>query len=54
MIIAKAGKPVVRLVPIQPDETPREGGQWKGRVRVADDFDSLPVDIADAFGMIRE
>ena len=54
VIIAKAGKPVVRLVPIQPDETPREGGQWKGRVRVADDFDSLPVDIADAFGMIRE
>lgn len=38
VIIAKAGTPMVRLVPIQVDETPREGGQWKGRVRIAEDF----------------
>ena len=51
VIIAKAGQPMVRLVPIQPDDTPRQGGQWKGRVRIADDFDTLPYDIATAFGM---
>ena len=51
VIIAKAGRPMVRLVPIQADRGPRKGGQWKGRVRIADDFDDLPADIAAAFGM---
>ncbi len=51
VIIARAGQPVVRLVPIQADASPRLGGQWKGRVRIAEDFDSLPAEIADAFGI---
>jgi prevent-host-death family protein len=51
VIIAKAGKPAVRLTPIRSDQTARQGGQWKGRVRIADDFDSLPDDIAAAFGI---
>ncbi len=51
VIIAKAGQPMVRLVPIRPDESPRQGGQWKGKVRIAEDFDALPDDIAAAFGM---
>jgi prevent-host-death family protein len=51
VIIAKAGQPMVRLVPIRTDDTPRRGGQWKGRVRIADDFDTLPDDIAAAFGI---
>lgn len=50
VILARAGKPVVRLVPISSDPSPRQGGQWKGRVRIADDFDDLPDDIAAAFG----
>ena len=33
------------------DDRPRLGGQWKGLVRIAEDFDSLPVDIAAAFGI---
>ncbi len=51
VILAKAGKPVVRLVPIHADQTPRLGGQWKGKVRIADDFDVLPDEIAAAFGI---
>ncbi len=51
VIIARAGQPVVRLVPIQADPSPRLGGQWKGRVRIGEDFDSLPAEIADAFGI---
>jgi prevent-host-death family protein len=51
VIIAKAGRPMVRLVPILADDSPRQGGQWKGRVRIAEDFDSLPDDIAAAFGV---
>jgi antitoxin (DNA-binding transcriptional repressor) of toxin-antitoxin stability system len=31
VIIAKAGTPVVRLVPIHADASPRRGGRWKGR-----------------------
>ena len=33
------------------DESPRVGGQWKGRVRIADDSDMLPDEIAAAFGI---
>lgn len=54
VIIAKAGQPMVRLVPIRPDESFRKGGQWKGRVRIAEDFDTLPDDIAAAFGMDKK
>ncbi len=36
-----------------PVAKPRIGGIWKGRVRIADDFDELPADIAEAFGMIE-
>lgn len=31
----------------------RQGGQWKGRVQIGDDFDELPDDLAEAFG-VRE
>lgn len=54
VIIAKAGQPMVRLVPIQVEDTPRLGGQWKGLVRIAEDFDELPADIAAAFGIDEE
>ena len=30
---------------------PRRLGDWKGRVRIAPDFDELPPDVAAAFGM---
>jgi prevent-host-death family protein len=51
VIIARAGKPAVRLVPIRGSDKPRRGGQWKGKVRIAEDFDDLPDDIARSFGM---
>ncbi len=51
VIIAKAGRPMVRLVPIRADDSPRLGRQWKGRVRIADDFDTLPDDLSVAFGI---
>jgi prevent-host-death family protein len=54
VIIARAGKPVVRLVPVRQNELPRKGGQWRGKIRIADDFDELPKDIARAFGMETE
>jgi prevent-host-death family protein len=51
VIIARAGKPMVRLVPVRDNGTPRKGGQWKGKVRIAEDFDVLPEDVAQSFGI---
>ncbi|MEL6797433.1 MAG: type II toxin-antitoxin system Phd/YefM family antitoxin [Planctomycetota bacterium] len=51
VVIAKAGKPVAKLVAYSEDHAPRAGGHWKGLVRIGDDFDApLPDDVADAFG----
>ena len=54
VIIARAGKPMVRLVPVHQSDQPRRGGQWRGKVRIAEDFDELPDDIARAFGIESE
>lgn len=39
VIIAKAGKPVAKLVAFKEELTPRQFGLWKGKIWVADDFD---------------
>lgn len=51
IIIAKAGEPMARLVPLAPEpRIERQPGQWEGRVWIADDFDDpLPPDILAAF-----
>lgn len=46
-VIERTGKPVARLIGYQGAVEPRRGGQWKGRVRISDDFDEpLPPDVA--------
>ena len=43
IIIAKAGKPMARLVPYLPIGEPRQPGSAKGKIRVSDDFnEALP------------
>jgi prevent-host-death family protein len=49
VIIQKAGKPAVRLVPIEAPKFVRKGGAWKGKVWIADDFNDTPQDIIDLF-----
>ncbi len=49
IVIARAGKPVARLVPWTPERTPRVLGQFAGQVRIADDFDELPTELMAAF-----
>lgn len=51
IVIGKAGDPVAKLVPFDGSNAPRRGGQWRGRVRIADDFDDLPADLAAVFGV---
>lgn len=51
VVIARNGKPVARLVPVASTSSLASArGAWRGRVRMAEDFDKLPDDIADALG----
>jgi prevent-host-death family protein len=50
VIIAKAGKPVARLVPIKEKSAHRKPGSAAGKVVIMPDFDApLPEDIIQAF-----
>lgn len=49
IVIARAGRPVARLVPLARHAERRQPGAWRGRVRIARDFDELPSEIAAAF-----
>jgi len=50
IIIAKAGKPKARLVPLESALPRRVPGHGKGKWTVADDFDApLPTDVLDRF-----
>lgn len=50
IVIAKAGKPAARLVPMERAKVTRRFGGLKGKVRIADDFDApLPNDVIAAF-----
>ena len=54
VIIGKAGKPVARLIRYERNRQARQPGALKGKITIADDFDTLPEDIAKAFGMDEE
>jgi prevent-host-death family protein len=51
VILAKAGKPVARLVPYSGAARPRTPGAMRGEIWIAPDFDQLPDDMAEAFGI---
>lgn len=49
IIIAKGGKPKARLVPLA-KAVRRRAGVWKGKVRIASDFDApLPPEVLAGF-----
>lgn len=51
IVIARAGRPVARLVALRDDSSRRRvPGAWRGKVSIADDFDELPADLQAAFG----
>ncbi len=53
VVITRRGTPVARLVPVAEDKPSMLSirGIYRGQITVADDFDELPDDIAEAFGM---
>ena len=50
IVIARAGRPVARLVPLASAARPRRPGLLKGRIRIGKDFDApLPEDVLRLF-----
>ncbi len=49
IVIARSGRPVARLVPLAEPEAPRRLGLYRAQIRVAEDFDELPLDLQLAF-----
>jgi prevent-host-death family protein len=51
--IRRGKTPVAKLVPVPPATKPlRKPGALKGKIKIADDFDTWPDDIARALGII--
>ena len=53
VILAKAGKPVAKLVAYRGPAHPRKAGSLTGQIWIAPDFDLLPEDMAVALGMME-
>lgn len=53
VVITRHGRNAVTLIPCveTPPSLASVRGAWKGRVRIADDFDELPDDIAGELGL---
>ena len=50
IIIARDGKPLVRLIPYTEETQVRQGGQLKGLIKISNDFDApLPEEILKQF-----
>ena len=49
VVIAKAGKPYLNLVPYNESRKQRKPGRLKGRIHIAPDFDETPQEIIDSF-----
>ena len=52
IVLTRRGEPAVRLVPARTGGGFASlAGVWQGRVRIADDFDDLPDDVAERLGV---
>lgn len=50
VVIAKAGKPMVRMIPLDSGKPSIRFGVLKGKIRVPEDFDApLPADVLASF-----
>ena len=49
IVIVKAGKPYLDLVPHKGERIQRKPGRFKGRIWIAEDFDKTSENIINAF-----
>lgn len=53
VVIAKAGKLYLVLVPYRGPSEPRKPGSLKGKIQPSEDFDRAPEEMVEAFRAIR-
>ncbi len=51
VIVARAGEPVAKIIAYTEPKKPRVPGSMKGKIWISPDFDELPPEIAEAFGV---
>ena len=51
ILIGKAGRPIAKLVPYKGTNLPRKPGALKGKIKMSKDFDKLPDELLEAFGV---
>jgi len=49
VVIAKAGKPYLDLLPHRESKKLRQPGRFKGKIKIANDFMNTSTDIIDSF-----
>jgi len=49
VVIAKAGKPYLDLLPHKDKHEPRKPGRFRGQIKISDDFDQTPDEIIAGF-----
>lgn len=49
IVIARNGKPLVKLVPVQQERKPRVPGRYKGKISIGPDFEFTDEEIAELF-----
>lgn len=49
VVIARAGRPVARLVPYRAAGRRRRPGLWRGQVQIAPDFDAVNAELERLF-----
>lgn len=49
VVIVSAGKPLVKLVPLDSETRPRVPGRYRGKIAIAPDFDKTSDDLIAAF-----
>jgi len=54
VIIKRSGKPVAVLKQYEENKKSRVPGALAGKIVIHKDFDQLPADLMDAFGMVGE
>lgn len=54
VVIARAGKPIARLVPNDSSGQPRKPGSARGKIEILPGFDEYDEQIARDFGMLEE
>ena len=51
VVVASAGRPVAKIVAYDEPLEPRKPGMLAGQIEIADDFDELPLEFKEAFGV---